>query len=319
VLAQQLTSLTGPDGLEPADLPAPEAGAGQVLVDVAAAGVAHPDLLMSTGAYQVRHPLPLVLGLEGAGTVRSAPAGSGFSPGQRVAVLGERGTWQQVVAVPPERVFPLPEGLSAETAAGFPLNHLTCWFALRRRARVGTGESVLVHGASGGVGQAALAVCRALGLRSIAVVRDPGRPLAVPADHVLGPDGWRDAVRELTGGRGVDVVLDPVGGDRFPDTLRSLAPEGRVVVLGFVGGDIPTVRVNRLLLANTAVLGAGLAEHLRLDPGYARAAWDELVPLVDSGRLPVPEPRVRPLAEAADALRELGEGRAAAKTVLRLP
>ncbi|WP_345771569.1 NADPH:quinone oxidoreductase family protein [Geodermatophilus sabuli] len=319
MLAQQLTSLTGPDGLEPADLPVPEGGTGEVLVDVAAAGVAYPDLLMSTGAYQVRHPLPLVLGLEAAGTVRSAPAGSGFAPGQRVAVLGERGTWQQVVAAPSERVLPLPDGISDDAAAGFPLNHLTCWFALRRRARVETGESVLVHGASGGVGQAALALCRALGLPSIAIVRDPGRPLPVPADHVVGADGWREAVRELTDGRGVDVVLDPVGGERFPDTLRSLAPEGRVVVLGFVGGDIPTVRVNRLLLANTAVLGAGLAEYLRCDPGYARTAWDELRSLLEGGRLVVTEPRVRPLAEAADALRELGEGRAAAKTVLRLP
>lgn len=218
-------------------------------------------------------------------------------------------------------MLPLPEHVPATTAAGLPVNYLTGHFALRRRAKVEPGETVLVHGAAGGVGVAALNLCRAWGLRAIGVVSDERKAkvaAAEGADHVVLVEGWLEAVREFTGGRGVDVVLDPVGGDRFTDSLRSLAPEGRVVVLGFTGGGIPTVKVNRLLLNNTSVLGAGWGEVLRQEPDYLRRQWNQLYPFLDDGRLRVTEPQVRPLAEAAGALRALADRSAAGKMVLSL-
>lgn len=319
MLAQQLTELSGPDGLRLVEVAEPAAN-GRVVVDLHAAGVSYPDLLQTTGAYQVKRPLPFVPGAEGAGVVRCAPDGCGLVEGQRVAVFGG-GTWQQVVAVDPAQVFALPDTVSLGAGAGMLVNYLTAHLALRRRARAEQGETVLVHGGAGGVGTAALHLCRALGLCGIAVVSDRRKAdaaRAAGADHVVLTDGWQHAVREHTGGRGVDIVLDPVGGDQFTDTLRSLAPEGRVVVLGFVGGEIPTVKVNRLLLGNTAVLGAGLAEILRHDPGYLERAWDELRALLVTGSLMVAEPTGYDLADAATALRVLADRAAVGKIVLRL-
>ncbi|KAA9153994.1 NADPH:quinone oxidoreductase family protein [Amycolatopsis acidicola] len=317
MLALRLTEFAGPDALRLEEVDEPRA-AGRVVVELDAAGVTYPDLLQSQGLYQVKRELPCVLGTEGAGTVREGP---GFTPGQRVAVLASEGAWQQVVVADDDKVLPLPDNVPLTTAAALPVNYLTGHFALRRRAKVEPGETVLVHGAAGGVGVAALNLCRAWGLRAIAVVSDDRKAkvaTAAGADHVVLVDGWLDAVREYTGRRGVDVVLDPVGGDRFTDSLRSLGPEGRVVVLGFTGGGIPTVKVNRLLLNNTSVLGAGWGEIVRQEPGYLRRQWDELYPLLADGRLQVTEPEARPLTEAGDALRALGERSVAGKIVLSL-
>lgn len=290
--AQQLVEHVGPDGLRLVDIDEP-AGNGLVVVDLDAAGVSYPDLLRSKGEYQERNEVPYVPGAEAAGIVRSTPAGTGLQPGQRVAVLTPTGAWQETVAVHPHEVFALPEGVSTVTAAGILANYLTSHFALTRRARAVAGEVVLVHGAGGGIGTAALGLCRAMGLHSIAVVSGPDKAAAAHAagaDVVVGVDGWLDSVREHTHGRGVDIVLDPVGGDRFTDSVRSLAPEGRLVVLGFVGGDIPVVKVNRLLLRNAAVLGAGLAELFAHDPRYPQRQWQELSGLLSAGQLVVPPP-----------------------------
>lgn len=320
VLAQQVIELSGPDGLRLVDLDEPAAD-GRVVVDLHAAGVSYPDLLQATGAYQLKRPLPFVPGAEGAGVVRSAPGGCGLVAGQRVAVFGAGGTWQKVVALDPAQVFPLPDTVSLDAGAGMLVNYLTVHLALRRRARAEKHETVLVHGAAGGVGTAALHLCRALDLRSIAVVSDSRKAdaaRAAGADDVVLTESWLDSVRYLTSGRGVDIVLDPVGGDRFTDSMRSLAAEGRVVVIGFVGGEIPTVKVNRLLLGNTAVLGAGLGEILRHDLGYLEQAWGELEALLVTGALTVPEPTVYDLADAATALRALSARAAVGKIVLRL-
>ncbi|ROS44484.1 NADPH:quinone oxidoreductase family protein [Amycolatopsis thermoflava] len=317
--ALQLIELTGPSGLRLVE--ADEPSADGVVVDLVAAGVSFPDLLQTQGFYQVKRPLPFVPGAEAAGVVRSAPPESGLRAGQRVAVLSFEGTWQQVVAVAPERVLPLPDTVSPAAAAGLPVNYLTGHFALRRRAKAEAGETVLVHGAAGGVGVAALHLCRAWDLRSVAVVSDARKAevaAAAGADHVLLVDGWLDEARRWTGGRGVDIVLDPVGGDRFTDSLRSLAPEGRLVVLGFTGGSIPTVKVNRLLLNNTSVLGAGWGEMLRQEPASLRRQWDELYPLLEHGTLTAAEPTVYPMAEAADALGALADRTATGKLVLDL-
>nr|WSZ19749.1 NADPH:quinone oxidoreductase family protein [Streptomyces canus] len=318
MLAQQLGELVGPEGLRLVEIDEPDAD-GRVVVDLDAAGVGYPDLLRTRGLYQERTKVPYIPGSEAAGIVRRAPAGSGLVPGQPVAVLTPGGTWQQVVAVDPGQVFALPGTVPTISAAGMLANYLTGHFALTRRARAEAGETVLVHGAAGGIGAAALHLCRALGLRSIAVVSGPRKAeaaRAAGADLVVQVDGWLDRIREHTGSRGVDIVLDPVGGDRFTDSLRALAPEGRLVVLGFTGGDIPTVKVNRLLLRNITVLGAGLAEVLPNDPGYPRRQWAELYPLLADGTLTVPEPTVHDLADAAKALSELESRAVIGKIVL---
>ncbi|WP_020417317.1 NADPH:quinone oxidoreductase family protein [Amycolatopsis sp. ATCC 39116] len=311
------TTLTGPDGLRTGEIAEPD-GRDRVVVDVRYAGVAFPDLLRTRGRYQVRSAPPFVPGAEAAGIVRSAPELSGFYPGQRVAVIAE-GTWQLVVAADPAMVFPLPDGIPLATAAGLPLNHFTAHCALVRRARARPGETVLVHGAAGGVGSAALGLCRALDLRAIAVVSSGSKiafaRTAGATEVVCGAD-WAGQVRFHTAGRGVDVVLDPVGGDRFTESLRLLAPEGRLVVLGFTGGAIPEAKVNRLLLRNTAVLGAGWGEIAVREPDYSGTQWTELVALLERGRLVFPEPEVLPFTEAGAALRRLEDRAATGKIVL---
>jgi NADPH2:quinone reductase len=319
--AQQVVSLDGADGVRQVEVPEPEAGA-LVLVDVEYAGVAFPDLLQAKGMYQVRPDPPFVPGFEAAGVVRSAPEGSGLAPGTRVAVLSQGGgAWQEVVAVGEQQVFPLPDNVSTADGAGLLLNHLTCDFALRKRGRAVAGETLLVHGAAGGVGVSALRVGRALGLRTVAVVSDQSKVATAEragADHVVLADGWKDAVAERLGERAVDIVLDPVGGDRLTDSLRVLGSEGRLLIVGFTAGEIPTVKVNRLLLTNTEVAGVAWAEFVRRNPDYPREQWRGMVPLLESGELTVEPVTEYPFEKLPDALRAI-EGRAVrGKIVLAL-
>jgi NADPH:quinone reductase len=290
-----------------------------VLIDVAAAGVSFADLLQSRGAYQMKVPLPYTPGMDAAGVVRSAPPGSGLADGQPVAVLLPHGCWQEVISVPAAQVLPLPDDMSFEAGAAAPLNYLTALFALARRARAEPGETLLVHGAAGGVGTAAVGVGRALGLRTVAVVRDEAKrawALRAGAHHAVLADGWPAAVRAEIGERAVDIVLDPVGGDRMTDSLRSLAPEGRVVVVGFTAGEIPVVKVNRLLLGNTGVLGAATREFFERQPGTVTALWDRLLRLRRAGTLPDPEVQRFGFAEARAALAAIADRRAIGKVVL---
>lgn len=316
--AVQVVEAIGPDGVRVTDIPEPDP-AGQVVVDLEAAGVSFPDLLQTAGGYQIVRPTPFVPGVEGAGVVREAPADSGFRPGDRVAVLALGGAWQQTVAVPASTVFALPDAVTLAAGAGFLMNYLTAHFALTERARFRAGETVLVHGAAGGLGTASLQVAAALGLETIAVVSTEAKAAVAKANratHTVLADDFKTAVADLTGGRGVDIVLDPVGGDRFLDSLRSLASGGRHVVLGFTGGEIPTVKVNRLLLKNISVVGAGWGEFVREDYGYPARQWAELEPLLATGALQVAEPTSYPLEQAADALRSLESRSAAGKVAL---
>ena len=318
--AVQVVEAIGPDGVRAVDLPEPDP-TGQVVVDLDAAGVSFPDFLQTSGGYQVVRPTPFVPGVEGAGIVREAPGDSGFRAGDRVVVLAFGGAWQRTVAVHPSTVFALPDAVTLTAGAGFLMNYLTAHFALTERARTRAGETVLVHGAAGGLGTACLQVAAALGLDTIAVVSTEDKAAVAKANratHTVLADGFKDAVAELTGGRGVDIVLDPVGGDRFLDSLRSLAANGRHVVLGFTGGEIPTVKVNRLLLKNISVVGAGWGEYIREDFGYPARQWAELEPLLASGALQVAEPTLFPLERAGDALKSLESRSATGKVALSL-
>src|SRR6266576_2212785 len=313
MFAHRIAAFTGTDDVVWTEVAEPSGG---VVVDVAAAGVSFADLLQTRGAYQMRVALPYTPGMDAAGVVRS---GAGFSPGQRVAVLVPHGCWQEVISVPPERVLPLPDGMSFEAAAAAPLNYLTGLFALVRRARALAGETLLVHGAAGGVGTAAVQLGKALGLRTIAVAGDSGKrefALRCGADHAVLSDGWLAAVREVLGERAVDIVLDPVGSDRMTDSLRSLAPEGRLLVLGFAGGEIPVVKVNRLLLGNTGVLGVASREFFEQRPALVAGLWGQLMELRRAGALADPPFEAYPFADARGALRAIAERRALGKVVL---
>jgi NADPH2:quinone reductase len=315
MFAHRIAAFTGPDDVVWTEVAEPAADGG-VIIDVAAAGVSFADLLQTRGAYQMRVVLPYTPGMDAAGVVRS---GAGFSPGQRVAVLVPHGCWQEVISVPPERVLPLPDEMSFEAAAAAPLNYLTGLFALVRRARALAGETLLVHGAAGGVGTAAVQLGKALGLRTIAVAGDSAKrefALRCGADHAVLSDGWLAAVREVLGERAVDIVLDPVGSDRMTDSLRSLAPEGRLLVLGFAGGEIPVVKVNRLLLGNTGVLGVASREFFEQRPALVAELWEQLMELWRTRMLADPPVEAYPFADARAALRAIAERRAVGKVVL---
>jgi NADPH:quinone reductase len=320
--AIQIASLDGPQAAKVVEIDEP-AGDGLVMIDVHAAGVAFPDVLQSRGLYQYKPDMPYTPGGEIAGVVRSAPADAHLSAGDRVCGLTMLcGAMAEVVALPADRVFKLPDVVSFEAGAGLLFNDLTMHHALLTRGRLAEGETVLVHGAAGGIGTSTLRLAPAWGAsRVIAVVSTEDKiavAKAAGATDVVLAEGFKDAVKELTDGRGVDIVVDPVGGDRFTDSLRSLAPGGRLLVIGFTGGDIPTVKVNRLLLNNVDAVGVGWGAWTLTHPGYLHEQWDALEPLLASGKVSAPEPVVYPIERAGDAIASLEDRSAKGKVVVKL-
>jgi NADPH2:quinone reductase len=311
---------TGPDDLVVKEWPEPGCGDGAVLIDVQFAGVSFPDLLLSRGEYQLKPDPPFVLGSEAAGVVREAGEGSGFVPGQRVAALS-LGTFAETAVAPGLMTFPLPDELSFEQGAGLVMNYHTADFALRVRGELREGESILIHGAAGGVGTAGIQVAKAMGARVLAVVSSEDKAQTARqagADEVLLTSGdWRQEAKDLTGG-GVDVVLDPVGGERFTDSLRSLTDGGRLLVVGFTEGSIPEVKVNRLLLRNLSVVGVAWGSYIATRPEAAREIGDRVNEMAVAGKIYPLIGATYPLEQAADALRELQQRRVRGKIVLQV-
>ena len=318
--AQQVSELTGPDALHLVELPDPDPSGG-VLIDVAAAGVSFPDLLMTRGLYQTKPPLPFVPGLEVSGTVVSC-AGGEFEPGDPVMAVTMVGGFAELAVAQPALTLPIPLGLSMDAAGGFILNYHTAHFALARRARLRAGETLLVHGAAGGVGTAAVQVGRGLGARVFGIVGSEAKgevALAAGADEALHVDvDWNEWIRQGTDGRGADVIFDPVGGDRFDQSLRALAPEGRLVVIGFTEGRIPTVQVNRILFRNVDVVGAAWGAFMAVDPGLFAHAEEALEEMIHRGVIAPVVGTTLPLERAADALRLLENREAVGKIVITL-
>jgi NADPH:quinone reductase len=317
-----LSEFTGPDGIVLDEVPAPSAGGDDgraALIEVHAAGVSFADMLITRGLYQLKPALPFIPGLEVAGVVRQAPAGSDFAAGDRVAAFMFGGAFAEEATADPAHMVRLPDSLAFPEAAGFVVNYQTAWFALVRRARLERGEQVLVQGAGGGLGVAVIQVAKALGARVIGVTAGPAKAAmaeAAGADVVVDAgDGWGDRVRAASDG-GVDIVIDPVGGDRFNDSLRLLRPDGRLVVVGFAGGDIPQVKTNRLLLRNVGVLGAAWREFLLHEPGFVAEAAAGLAALIDNGQLTPLIGATYPLKDGAQALRDLADRRAVGKLVI---
>src|SRR3954465_3870669 len=318
----QIVELSGPSSLELSDdLPEPGpqhmlAPDGGVVIAVEAAGVSFPEVLQTRGEYQMKPPLPFVPGSEVAGIVRSAPAGAAVKEGDRVAAFCMLGGFAETAVAPPFFAFPLGD-LDYAQGAGLILNYHTAWFSLHTRGRLQERETVLVHGAAGGVGTATIQVAKGSGARTIAVVSTPEKERVAReagADEVVRSDGpWKDQVKELGG---ADVVVDPVGGDRFTDSLGPLNEDGGVVGGGFPGGAIPEVKVNRLLLNNTSVVGAGWGAYVMSKPDVSAEIGAQITRLGEGG--PV-RPAVRaafPLEDAASALHEIDERRATGKVVL---
>jgi NADPH2:quinone reductase len=323
--AVQIVDLSGPaSALKLVDLPEPQAehplSPGRaLLIDVHAAGVSFPEVLQTRGAYQLKPELPFVPGSEVAGVVRSAPEDGELKPGDRVMAFCALGGFAETVAAPESMTFPLPPALDFAEGSGVILNYHTAYFSLALRGRLTEGETVLVHGAAGGVGTAALQVAKGMGARTIAVVSDEAKAIVAGragADAIVRSDGpWKDEVLSLSDG-GVDVVLDPVGGDRFTDSLRSLRAMGRVIVVGFAGGSIPEIKVNRLLLNNTEVIGAGWGGYVMGRPETSAEIAGEIGGMIDEGFIrPIVGERF-PLERASEALLAIDERRATGKVVL---
>lgn len=317
--AVQVLDTTGPADVAVRDVPDPTPGPDDVLVEVHAVGVSFPDLLLSKGEYQLRPEPPFTLGVDYAGVVVSGP---GFEKGQRVAGVGGYGGAAELVAGPRLSTFALPDEVSFEEAAALPMNYMTAHFALDERAGLRAGETVLVLGAAGGVGTATIQVASGLGARTIAVTSTEEKAAfarAAGADETVLTDGFKDAVMELTGGKGVDVVLDVVGGATFTDALRCLGTQGRLLVVGFAAGEgIPEVRVNRLLLNNVDVRGVGWGAFAFVRPDYLQEQWQALLPMIASGVVKPPIGKVYDLEDFGKALVEMDERGTLGKSVVRL-
>lgn len=311
-----------PSVLRIEEQPDPEPGPGQVVVAVEAAGVNFVDGLFIAGQYQIKPPLPFVPGSEVAGRVFSVGTGvTGLAPGQRVMANTGLGGYASRAAVAAKSAVPLPDGLDSPRAATFNQSYSTSLFALRDRGGARAEESVLVLGAGGGIGLAAIGVARALGCRVLGVAsteakRDAAREAG--AETVLESDSGslKEAVREWAGGTGVDLVVDPVGGELAEPSLRSLGDGGRYLVIGFASGGIPSVPLNQVLLRNRTVLGIDWGIWAIRHPADQEALLSDLLGMVDDGSLDPVRPAEYRLDDAARALEDLLGRRAVGKIAL---
>ena len=315
--AVQVTELSGPDGVQVVEVDEPTAADGNLLVDVKAAGISFPELLLSRGLYQLKPDPPFTLGSELSGVLREG--GAGFEAGDRVMGF-TMGAFAETAALPPHMTFRLPEELSFTEGAGAVLNYHTAHYCLLRRGQLKEGENLLVHGAGGGVGTAAIQVAKATGARVVAVVSSDEKAHAAAeagADEVIRTDGWKEAAKELSP-EGYDVIYDPVGGERFKDSIRLLATEGRIVVVGFTEGEIPEIAVNRLLYRCASVVGAAWGHYALTRPDYLREVGEDLERMVHEGFVKPIVGKTYSFDEVPQALRDLDERRAVGKLVLEV-
>ncbi len=313
----------GPERLQLADLPLPEPAAGEVRIRVAAAGVNFPDALIVQKKYQVQPALPFVPGTEVAGTVDAVGEGvTRLKPGDRVVAFVGVGGFAEYVCSSQAQVAPLPPNVDLAVAAGFTLTYATAQHALVERGRLGRGETLLVLGAGGGVGLAAVELGKLAGARVIAAASsadklDAARRLGADALIDYSSTDLREAVKSTTDGRGVDVVYDPVGGAYTAAALRSLAWRGRLLVIGFAAGEIPQIPANLLLLRELSAVGVYWGEFAKRDPAGNRRLLTELFGWLAEGRLRPLVSKQYALAETPQALQDLLQRRVVGKLVIR--
>jgi NADPH:quinone reductase len=313
------------DVLELAEVPRPVPGPGQLLVRVLAAAANFPDVLLCRGTYQVRPPLPFCPGVELCGEVtETGPGVTGFAPGDRVIGGAElpAGAFAEYALMDAARTLPAPETLDDAEAAPFHITYQTGWFGLHRRAGLAAGETLLVHAAAGGVGSGAIQLGKAAGARVIGVAGGPRKATLarqLGADLVVDryEEDFVTVVKEATGGRGADVVYDPVGGEAFQKSTKCIAFEGRILVVGFASGVIPSAALNHALVKNYSILGLHWGLYERLDPAAVRACHVELTRLAAAGLIrPLITERLS-LADVPDGLRRLAAGTTAGRLVFQ--
>jgi len=308
------------------ELPDPQPGPSEVVVTIEAAAVNFVDSLVVTGKYQFLPKRPFAPGKLPSGTVTALGAGvSSLKVGDRVLTHAEQGGYAQKVAVDAKFCFKLPASMSFVDAASMALVYDTSWFALRERARIEPGENVLVLGSTGGVGLAAVQLAKAMGAKVLAGVSNASKaPLALDAgaDDVidLASDNLRDALRDQVyaknGGKGVDIVIDPIGGDAFDAALRALAWRGRLVVVGFASGRIPSVKANYLLVKNIEVSGVQVSDYRKRTPDLMAQCMNEIFSMYEAGKLKPAATVTRPLDEFAQSLQDIVDRRISGRVVL---
>ena len=310
-------------GVAPGDMPMPAPAPGEVLLKVRAAAINYPDMLMCQGLYQFKPALPFVPGMDVAGEVVALGEGvPELMKGDAVAGAVRPGAFAEFAAVPARDLRRKPEGFSFTEAAAYPIAYLTAWVALVRRARIEAGETLMVHGASGGTGQAAIDVGRALGATVIGTTSSPAKVDAIRgfgADHVLVlENGFRDAVKDLTDGRGADVVFDPVGGDVFDESTRCTAFDGRILIIGFTSGRFAELRTNIALIKGFSVMGVRAGEYGRRFPERGQENLDAIWRLAAEGKT---RPHIQaelPLDRALDGFQMLRDRAAVGKLVITM-
>lgn len=319
--AARIHQTDGPKNVTIEEVAAPEPNDHVVIVDVRTAGVSFPDLLLTKGEYQLKPDPPFTLGSEGAGRVASAPEGSEFAVGDRVAFL-TLGAYAEQASAPKQMVFPLPDEVGYEAGAALTINYHTALFALSERGGLVSGETVLIQGAAGGVGTASIQVAKAMGARVLSVVSSDEKAevaLRAGSDEVIfAGDEMRERVKQMTSGLGVDLVVDPVGGQRFTDNLRCLQDGGRLLVVGFAEGSIPEVKVNRLLLRNTSVVGVAWGSFIATRPELARSLGESVNRMAISGEIDPIIGATYKLEDAARALQSLEDRTATGKVILQV-
>lgn len=317
-----MRELGGPEALEREELTEAEPRPGEIAIDVKAIGCNFFDILITQGKYQVKPELPFAPGAEVAGLVRAAGDGvEGFSVGDRVCALLTYGGFASTVVAPLERVFPMPEEMGFEDAAALGVVYQTSYVALVPRASLKPGETLLVHAAAGGVGLAAVQIGVALGARVIGTAGTAAKLELVKANGADAVINYReedfvDRVKELTGGRGADVIYDPVGGDTFDRSLKCIAFDGRLLVIGFAGGTIPTAKMNRVLLKNISLVGLHWGLYFEKDPQVVADAQRAIFELHREGKITPVISATYPLLEASAALEALGSRKTTGKVVL---
>lgn len=317
-----VTELSGPAGLSlvETDLPQRKNGSDDVLVEVRSVGLVYPDVLLSRGLYQVQPRLPFTLGQECSGVVVESDVSSGFSPGDRVVSYWPQGTLAEFVSIPGRALLPLPDDIDFDTGACLPVNYLTTHYALQTRGRLRAEETVLIHGASGGIGLASIHLASSFGAHTIAVVSTQEKAelvRAAGAAEVMTIDEFEANAAHSPRTPIADVVVDTVGGERFAQSLRILRPEGRLLVIGFLSGDIPVVRVNRLLLENLDVIGVGWG-FVAHRPGLMRAQWQDVLGLVGDANFRPPISTIVDLRSTPQALQLLEDRQVAGRVVVRV-
>ena len=312
----------GPETLVLEELPSPRPGPGEVVIDVKAAGVNFPDVLIIQNKYQVKPPLPFAPGAELAGVIKETGAGvTGFEPGDRVIAMTTWGAFAEECVARVGQLIRMPAGLDFATAAAFTLTYGTSWHALKDRGELRAGETLLVLGAAGGVGLAAVEIGKALGARVIAAASSPEK-LAVcrahGADETIdyASEDLRARLKSIAGDKGVDVVYDPVGGPYAEPAIRSTGWRGRYLIIGFAHGEIPRIPLNLMLLKGSSLVGVYWGDWTRREPDAAAAGMTELLGWLEAGRLKPHLSGRYPLARAAEALVALASRKVAGKLVV---